>query len=122
MTTELTVLLVLTGLSLMLVALTFARRRWMGRSAPRRGLVQLIVVLVDVWLFQAAFAHSFGPQHWLIAPLTVLNLLFALGVIYSGTGLRMRADVGSMGGGTIGMMLGRDASMQVDGFGDDLRR
>jgi hypothetical protein len=122
MTSEFAVLLAGTGAVLLLAAGATARRRHVGRPAPVRGILVAVGVLADWWLFDAAFAHQFGPQRWLLVPLILVNVLLAFGAIYGGTGLRMHDDGSTLGGGTMGMLLGRDASLRANGYDHDLRR
>jgi drug/metabolite transporter (DMT)-like permease len=64
--------------------------RLRGRRSVRTGLIVLTLLLLDGWLWDVAFQQHFGPQHWLIGPLAILNAVAALGVVTGGTGYRMR--------------------------------
>lgn len=122
MTPQFAVLLIATAAAAALAVLAVVRRRHIGRAAPVRGILVLAALLADWWLFEFAFAHRFGPQTWLLIPLVAVNVVVAFGAIYGGTGLRMHDDGLTLGGGTMGMLLGRDASLRTDGYDHDLRR
>jgi hypothetical protein len=90
-TIELTVLLAATAAALAGAPLVVARARRRGRPF-RRVLVTGGMFFADWWLWQIAFASAFGPQRWLIGPLTAFNAVVAFGAIYSLTGFSLHSD------------------------------
>lgn len=90
-TIELTVLLTATAAALAGAPLVVTRARRRGRPIHRL-LVTGGVFFADWWLWQIAFASAFGPQRWLIGPLTAFNAVVAFGAIYSLTGFSLHSD------------------------------